>query len=334
VRILLIGGTGFLGVPLVCRLAAAGHDVAVFHRGRTQARLPECVQHILGDRDHLTDFARELRQLRPDVVIDLVAYVEAHSLGLLEVFRGFVGRSVVLSSGDVYHAYGRFTGIEPGPVERVPLGEEALLRTVLFPYRAMAKGSGDLLHDYDKIPIERTVLSDPALPGTVLRLPMVHGPGDHQHRLFPYLKRMDDGRRAILLDEGMAAWRCTRGHAENVAAAIALAATDERAAGRVYNVGEAVALTEADWVRAIGEAAGWKGDVVIVPRGRLAVPGNMDQDLVTDTSRIRIELGYREEVPFTEGLRRTVEWERVHPPAESPAFDHAEEDRILAELAC
>jgi nucleoside-diphosphate-sugar epimerase len=42
------------------------------------------------------------------------------------------------------------------------------------------------------------------LPGTVLRLPTVYGPGDYQHRLFEYLKRMDDGRPAILLGEGVA----------------------------------------------------------------------------------------------------------------------------------
>ena len=44
------------------------------------------------------------------------------------------------------------------------------------------------------------MLSDPELPGTVLRLPAVYGPEDRQHRTFEYLKRMDDGRRAILVE--------------------------------------------------------------------------------------------------------------------------------------
>jgi nucleoside-diphosphate-sugar epimerase len=309
-RILVIGGTRFLGPPLVHRLVAAGHEVAVFHRGQTAAGLPDSVEHILGDRDRLVDHAADLRRFGPDVVIDMIAYFEAHALGLLEVFRGHAARAVVLSSGDVYRAYGVFHGTEPGPVEPAPLGEDAPLRQVLFPYRAQAKGPDDLLFNYDKIPVERAVLSDPSLSGTVLRLPMVHGPDDYQHRLYPYLKQMDDGR-AILLDEGIAAWRCTRGYVEDVVAAVALAATSSHAAGRVFNVGEAVALTEADWVRAIGEAAGWNGAIVIVPRGRLATPGNMEQDIVMDTSRVRDELGYREEVPLAEALRRTVQWERA-----------------------
>jgi uncharacterized protein YbjT (DUF2867 family) len=50
---------------------------------------------------------------------------------------------------------------------------------------------------------------------------------------------MDDGRSAILLEKGMASWRWTHGYVEDVAAAVALAVMDERAAGRTYNVGEA-----------------------------------------------------------------------------------------------
>jgi nucleoside-diphosphate-sugar epimerase len=331
-RTLLIGGTHFIGPPLVRRLVRLGHAVAVFHRGRTHADLPAAVQHILGDREHLADHAAELRRFRPQVVIDMIAYTEPHALALLEVFRGFAERAVVLSSGDAYRAYGVFHGTESGPVEPVPLQEGAPLRGVPFPYRAMARGPDDLAYHYDKIPVEQAILGEPSLPGTVLRLPMVHGPGDHQHRLYPYLRRMNDGRPVILLDEAMARWRCTRGYVEDVAAAIALAATDPRAAGCVYNVGEAVALPEADWVRLIGKAAGWEGEVVAVPGGGMPVLGNMAQDLVTDTSRIRQELGYREEVPPAEALRQTVEWERANPPVPPPRLDYVEEDRALAEL--
>lgn len=329
-RILLLGGTGFLGPHVVRRLADRGHAVAVFHRGRTHAELPAGVGHIPGDRDRLADHAHELRAFGPHVVVDLIAYHEAHALGLLEVFRGVAGRAVVLSSGDVYRAYGVFHGTEPGPPEPVPLAEDAPPRRALYPYRAAAKGPDDLAYSYDKVPVERLVLGEPALPATVLRLPMVHGPGDRQHRLWAYLRRMDDGRQVIALDEGLAGWRCTRGYVEDVAAAIALAATDERAAGRVYNVGLPDALAESDWVRAVGEAAGWQGEVVGVPRGRLPVPGSVGQHLVTDTSRIRRELGYSEGLAFDEGLRRTVAWERANPPPQAPPLDYAAEDVALA----
>jgi nucleoside-diphosphate-sugar epimerase len=176
----------------------------------------------------------------------------------------------------------------------------------------------------------------PDLPGTVLRLPAVYGPGDYQHRLFAYVKRMDDWRPAVLLGEGMASWRWTHGYVEDVASAIALAVTDERAAGRSYNVGEQYPPSWAGWVRGIGDAAGRDGEVVAVPDDRL--PGHLDwgldtrQHWVADTSRIRRELGYKETLPREEALRRTVEWERAHPPdeADPASFDYAAEDAALA----
>jgi uncharacterized protein YbjT (DUF2867 family) len=88
--------------------------------------------------------------------------------------------------------------------------------------------------------------------------------GDPQHRLHRYLKRMDDHRPVIVLEERHARWRWTPGYVENVAAAIALAVDDERAAGRVYNVAEPTVYAEADWVRRIGDAAGWSGEVVAI----------------------------------------------------------------------
>ena len=162
----------------------------------------------------------------------MIAFTEADALGLVEAFRGLARRTVVISSADVYRAYGRFIGLESGPVEPTPLGEDAPLRTALFPYRQQAKGPDDFNYSYDKIPVERIVLGDPNLPATVLRLPMVHGPGDLYHRLSAYLKRMDDRRPAILVDEGLARWKCPRGYVDNVAAAIALAVVDDRAMGR------------------------------------------------------------------------------------------------------
>ncbi len=96
----------------------------------------------------------------------------------------------------------------------------------------------DRSDDYEKILVEQVVMADPDLPGTILRLPMVYGPRDFRHRLFPYLQRIDDNRPAIVLAESIAQWRGPYGYVENVAEAIALAVTDERAANRIYNIAE------------------------------------------------------------------------------------------------
>jgi nucleoside-diphosphate-sugar epimerase len=328
-RVLVLGGTGFIGSRVVARLAAGGHTVAVFHRGQTRPDLPPGVEHITGDRDRLFEHAAELRLFTPEVVVHNIAYVAEHVRQLVDVSRGVAGRAVVVSSGDVYRSYGVFHGTEAGVPEPVPAAEDAPLRQALYPYRALAKGPEDWIYSYDKIPVEQAARADPSLPATILRLPMVYGPGDTQHRCAGYLRRMAGGRPAIPLDETLAAWRCTRGFVEDVAAAIALAATDPRAAGRTYNVGEREALTEAEWVRAVGATAGWSGRVVPVPRGPLPVPANFRQHLVADTTRVRDELGFREAVPRQEALAETVRWELANLP-NLPVIDYAAEDAVLA----
>jgi nucleoside-diphosphate-sugar epimerase len=190
---------------------------------------------------------------------------------------------------------------------------------------------------YEKRWVEREVMADPDLPGTILRLPAVYGPRDYQHRLFSYLKRMDDGRPAILMDQGLAQWRFSRGYAENVATAIVRAVVDDRAAGRIYNVAEPEALPEAEWVRQIGQAVGWGGEVIVLPKERtpahLVWGIDLDQHWVVDTLRIRVELGYHELVSREEALRRTVEWERANPPEQidPKAFNYTAENAALAE---
>ncbi len=331
-KVLVIGGTNFIGPYVVRRLAEAGHEVTVFHRGRTGAELPESVGRILGDRRRLEDHADELGSFGPEVVLDMVPMNERDARGVVEVSRGVARRVVAISSEDVYRAYDIVRGLVRGPPDPVPLSEDAPLRERLYPYEREG------VEEYEKILVERVVMGDPDLSGTVLRLPAVYGPGDYMHRLFDYVKRMDDGRPAILLAESMANWRWTHGYVEDVASAIVLAVADERAAGRVYNVGEAEPLPWAEWVRGIGRAAGWDGEVVTVPEYRL--PQHLDWGLNTeqqwfvDTSRIRRELGYEEEVSREEALGRTVAWERAHPPekVDPASFDYAAEDAALLEL--
>jgi nucleoside-diphosphate-sugar epimerase len=334
-RIFVIGGTRFIGPPTVRRLHVRGHTIALFHRGQSHAELPADIQYLTGDRKRLADHAETLRGFAPEVVLDMLPMTEQDALDVMGVFRGTARRIVAIGSQDVYRAYGRGNKTEPGPPDPVPLAEDAPLREKLYPHRGMIPNHDD----YDKILVERVVMGAPDLAGTVLRLPMVYGPGDYQHRMFAYLKRMDDARPAIILPAEAASWRWTRGYVENVAEAIALTVTDDRAAGRIYNAGEADALTLSEWVRAIGDAAGWSGKIVTVPDAQLpeAMQAGIDtrQDLFTDSSHIRAELGYAEVIDRAEAIKETIAWERSHPPEQidPAAFDYAAEDALLRDIA-
>src|SRR5438067_6886729 len=179
-RILVIGGTRFIGPYVVRRLADEGHSVTLFHRGETETNLPAGVKEIDGDRHDLSSFAAEFKTLAPDVVLDMISYTKEDARNLMKVFRDVAHRVVAISSADVYRAYGRLLRMESGEPDPVPLSEDAPLRESFYPHRAHAKGLDDFAYNYEKILVERVVMSDAALPGTVLRLPAVYGVGDPQ----------------------------------------------------------------------------------------------------------------------------------------------------------
>jgi len=108
-RILVLGGTGFLGPPVVTRLSNLGHHVAVYHRGEHEPALPFGVQHVHSPLAALpvAAFPPELTELAWDVVLAMFPVGEADAAALMRTFRGIARRVVALSSGDVYRAFRR-----------------------------------------------------------------------------------------------------------------------------------------------------------------------------------------------------------------------------------
>jgi nucleoside-diphosphate-sugar epimerase len=323
-KILILGGTGLTG-PFTTRfLVEQEHQVTLFHRGRHTAHLPASVNYIIGERRELDHFIDEFKRLAPDVVLDMLAFTRLDAEMLMRVFKGIAKRVVVPSSIDVYRVFGRLHGTEPGPLEPIPLAEDAPLREKLSIHQ----------EDYEKRWVEEVVMSDPNLPATILRYPMIYGPNDGG-RTFDLIKRVLDNRPVIPLDEKVARWRWSRGFAENVAWATTLAVTREQASNRIYNVAEPEGLSYLEWTQRVTRAAGWMGHIVLLPHGHLTLgDSNYEHHWVVDTTRIRAELGYMEVVPQEEAIGRTVAWQLANPLGkfESKDFDYAEEDRILTQL--
>ncbi|MDN4527389.1 NAD-dependent epimerase/dehydratase family protein [Fictibacillus fluitans] len=329
-HVFVIGGTRFMGPEVIKRLIGLGHKVTVFHRGKTKAELPSQVNTIQGDRNHLPSFRNKIQEIKPDAVLDMMCMTEIQANELLQTIDGIVNRVIVVSSQDVYRAFGRVNGTEDGEAEPVPIDENGELRHNLYPRRAFAENEETRM--YDKILVERTIMDHHEIKGTVLRLPAVYGPNDPQHRWYSFIKPMSDQRPYILLAESFAGWRWTRGYVENMAEAIVQSILNPEAADKIYNVGEKDAWTTKEWIETFAPLLNWSGKIVVLPDDQLPEGYswgiNAEQHVIFTSDKIRHELGYNETVSFEEGLKRTIDWELQHPP-EKQTLDYDAENKIM-----
>jgi nucleoside-diphosphate-sugar epimerase len=267
-KILAIGAIGFVGSRVTRQLIAQGHQFALFHRGNTTASDLDLLVHFYGTRNQLPNFKTQFEQFAPDVVLDIIPFTKAQAQDVVQVLSGFTQRIVAISSGDVYRNYEGLQGQGKHPPDPVPPTEDAPLRETRYPYRDLEGLDFEFKQDYDKILVEQVLIQHPDLRCTILRLPALYGAGDHQHRFLPYLQQMVD-QQPILLEEEQAYWRFSHGYVENTAAAIALAVTDDCAAGRIYNLGEASTPTLLERIQRLGNLVDWQGEIVALPKEQL-----------------------------------------------------------------
>src|SRR5262245_28452109 len=119
-RVIVIGGTRFIGRATVEDLVAHGHTVMVVHRGELEPPDLVSVQHLHVARRELASVRAELAAFEPDAVLDGIALTRADAQSAVDALPAGA-RLVVLSSVDVYRAY---TGVlTDRDIERVPLDE-------------------------------------------------------------------------------------------------------------------------------------------------------------------------------------------------------------------
>ena len=97
-RLLVLGGTRFVGRALVQAALARGHQVTLFNRGRTHPELFPTVEKIRGDR---TQDLSPLAERRFDAVVDTAAYFPGEVQLSVNALRDSVGRYLLVSSVSV-----------------------------------------------------------------------------------------------------------------------------------------------------------------------------------------------------------------------------------------
>jgi len=99
-RVLLIGGSGFLGRHVAAALREAGHAVTVMSRGARP--LPAGVEALVADREDRGALSRALEGGRFDLTVDFLVFDAVDVESLLFVPYAALGRYVMISSGQVH----------------------------------------------------------------------------------------------------------------------------------------------------------------------------------------------------------------------------------------
>ena len=317
-RVLLIGGTVFIGRAIAQELVDNGHEICFVHRGEHEPDdLPEG-RHIHVDRADLASVRSEIDAFDPDAIIDNIALGRRDAESTLAALPKD-RRLVVTSSMDVYQAFAFV--MKGGGGEPVPIDESSAVRAERYPYRGQGN---ERMDDYEKLDVEEVYLSAGA---TALRLPMVYGPHDGQRREEFILRRVRAKRDRIPFGAGT--WKGAKGFVGDVARGMRLALESDAAWGEILNLGESHTYTMREWAQMIIEVAGHEVELVTVPDDRLppdlGLTAAIQQDLLVDSTKAREMLGWIDTDPH-EALELSVAWHLSHPPeGDDPGFDADDE---------
>lgn len=315
-RVLVVGGSRFIGLHVVRELLRRGHDVLVFNRGNNNHRLPAKVKTLIGDRRDPDSLAAALSSLEVDAVVDMCAYTREDTARLLEVLPRSI-RFLHASSGAVYRLADRF------PIdESFPLGPDP--------------DEGD--YGLNKIAIEELLREKQreGLRVTILRPGYVYGPDNYLYRESRFFERLETGRPILVPGSGEVLTQCV--YVKDVAWAFAECLERENTIGEVYNILQKHAYTLKGYLNAVFQALGRSTPIITFDPYRLGLtkkeiaqvfPFRWQHNVVRSIAKAECDLGFRP-VSLAEGMRETYLWWKQYGVRRQQGLEL--EDRILARL--
>ncbi|HEY1178517.1 MAG TPA: NAD-dependent epimerase/dehydratase family protein [Phytomonospora sp.] len=248
-RILLLGGTGFIGGAVVAEALKRGHEPVLFTRGRTGTGLFPGVSRLTGDRD--TGDLAALRTGEWDAVVDLSGYYPAQVRQAMDVLGDRVGRYLFVSSHAVYDR-----AVGPGGTEDAPRRE---------PLRE-ADDLDDDTYGRLKVACEDDVLARHGERATIVRPIKVVGPGDVRDAATYWVRRAARGGRVAV--PGSPEQPVQFVDSRDLASLVVTLIEDDRG-GAFHAVGPAEPVTLGGVIEACARLAGTTVEPVAVPLGEV-----------------------------------------------------------------
>ena len=321
-KVLFIGGTGFISTAASRAAIAEGLDVTVLNRGTRPQSLPGAHQ-LVADVQRPDDMRAALEGLEFDSVVDWIAFTPSDVERDVQLFRGRVGQYVFISSASVYQK----------PPRDYLLSESTPLNNPYWEYSR------------NKIACEERLMRayrDEGFPVTVVRpsmtydmnLPIAIGGWG----TYTLADRLLSRRPIIVHGDGSSLWVVT--HADDLARGLVGLLGNERALGEAFHITSDEVLNWNQIYESIAGALDVEARIVHVPTDFIAsvaprmagsLLGDKTWSVVFDNSKIKgVVPGFEATVPLREGIDRTLAWFAADEQRRTvDAAVHAEMDRIL-----
>jgi 2'-hydroxyisoflavone reductase len=321
-RVLVIGGTLFIGKRLVCALTKAGHEVTIAHR-KPGHDLGKKVQEIVADRNDSEAFKSAVAGRRFDIIFDNVydwqrgttaTQVEATARSFGDRLIRYVFMSSVAAYGDgLNHHEGDALAPDNHPdtyVRNKAMSERALFR----------------MHQRNGFPV------------VTMRPPYIYGPGNPYYREAFFWDRLRDGRKIILPGDGRRLMQFV--HVQDLVDACVRSIEEPHAAGHAFNIANARPITQLELVQMLAQVCGKPLELVRIPRPRILQAGGhpmgpnlyfgvyFDMPPITQVITKAQRVLKFKPTDFMEGLKESYRWYLRHHVKDTSNYPF--EDKLIA----
>jgi nucleoside-diphosphate-sugar epimerase len=308
-RVLVMGGTRFIGVSLTRLLVQQGHDVVLFNRGNQPAPVPN-VGQIHGDRKDAADLKAKLAGETFDAIFDNNGRERSDTQPLVELFGDRVQHFIYVSSAGVYMKSDQMPHVE-GDVVDPNSRHKGKFQTEAY-------------------------LAEQSVPFTSVRPVYIYGPQNYNDLEAWFFDRLVRDRPIPIPGNGMALTQW--GHVADLAAAMAAILGNSKAIGQIYNISGDRAVTFDGLARACAIAVGKDPATLNIvhydPKQfdfgkRKAFPMRV-QHFFTDIRRATLDLDWQPQFDLVSGLKDSFHKDYVTSGRQTQTVDFELDDQILA----
>lgn len=299
-KVLFIGGTGFISTAVSRQAIASGLDLYLLNRGLRDAQL-DGSHNLTADIHKPEEVRAALQGMQFDTVVNWVAYTPDDIERDLALFQGRVNQYIFISSASAY--------------QKPPADYLITESTPLYnPYWDYSR---------NKIACEDRLLRayrDEGFPVTIVRPSLTY---DSNFPIalggwgcYTLADRLKKGLPIIVHGDGASLWVVT--HAEDFGRGFLGLVGNAQAIGHAFHITSDEVLTWDRIYQTIAEALGVQANIVhipsdfiarVAPEKRGSLLGDKTWSVVFDNSKIkRYVPGFQAVIPFREGIRRTLQW--------------------------